>query len=132
MSFIPWPDLTVMASQIFLTFDHLDNFEDKLSNILQNGFHGGTVLKSPYANAGDTGLIPRLGRSPGGGNGNSLQYSCWDIPWTEEPGGQQSMGSQTFGHDLGAKQQVSIQWPLLVVFAYSKGTTEDEMAGWHH
>ena len=42
------------------------------------------------------------------------------------------MGSQTFGHDLGAKQQVSIQWPLLVVFAYSKGTTEDEMAGWHH
>ena len=34
MSFILWPDLIVMASQIFLAFDHLDNFEDKLSNIL--------------------------------------------------------------------------------------------------
>ena len=28
------------------------------------------------------------------GNGNSLQYSCLDNPWTEEPGGLQSMGSQ--------------------------------------
>ena len=46
------------------------------------------------AKAGDAGLIPGLGRSPGGGNGNPLQYSCLDIPWTEEPGGLQSMGSQ--------------------------------------
>ena len=40
------------------------------------------VKKSP-ANAGDTrdtGLIPRLGRSPGGGNGNLLQYSCLKNP----------------------------------------------------
>ena len=29
---------------------------------------------------GDNGLIPRSGRSPGGGNGNSLQYSCWENP----------------------------------------------------
>ena len=29
---------------------------------------------------GDTGLIPGLGRSPGGGNGNPLQYSCWEYP----------------------------------------------------
>ena len=36
--------------------------------------------------AGDMGLIPGAGRSPGGGNGNLLQYSCWKIPWTEEPG----------------------------------------------
>jgi len=32
-------------------------------------------------------LIPEFGRSPGGGNGNALQYSTWKIPWTEEPGG---------------------------------------------
>ena len=31
--------------------------------------------------------------SPGGGNGNPLQYSSWEIPWTEEPGGLQSVGS---------------------------------------
>ena len=29
---------------------------------------------------GDTGLIPGLGRSPGGGDGNPLQYSCWENP----------------------------------------------------
>ena len=53
------------------------------------GFQGNTVVKNPPANAGDTGdvgLIPVSGRSPGGGNGNPLQYSCWEIQWTEEPG----------------------------------------------
>ena len=30
---------------------------------------------------------------------------AWDIPWTEEPGGLQSMGSQRVGHDLAIKQQ---------------------------
>jgi len=37
--------------------------------------------------------------SSGEGNGNPLQYSCLEIPWTEEPGGLQSMGSQRVGHD---------------------------------
>ena len=48
-------------------------------NIVYHGFAGGSVVKNTPANAGDTGdmnLIPRLGRSPGGGNGNPLQYSC--------------------------------------------------------
>ena len=36
------------------------------------GFPGGSVVKNPPANAGDTGSIPGLGRSPGEGNGNSL------------------------------------------------------------
>ena len=53
-----------------------------------------TRLKNLPANAGDMSLIPGLGRSPGRGNGNPLQYSRWEIPWTEEPGGLQSMGSQ--------------------------------------
>ena len=34
------------------------------------------MVKNPPANAGDTGVIPGLGRAPGGGNGNPLQYSC--------------------------------------------------------
>ena len=34
------------------------------------------VVKNPPANAGDVGLIPELGRSPGLGNGNQLQHSC--------------------------------------------------------
>ena len=41
------------------------------------------VVKNPPANSGDirgTGLIPGLGKSPGGGNGNSLQYLAWRFP----------------------------------------------------
>ena len=41
-----------------------------------HGFPGGSVVKNLPANAGDTGLIPGLARSPGGGNGNAFQYSC--------------------------------------------------------
>ena len=48
------------------------------------GFPGSTSGKEPmFANAGDlsdTGLIPGLGRSPGGGSGNLLQYSCLENP----------------------------------------------------
>ena len=39
-------------------------------------FPGGSVVKNLPVNAGDVGLIPGLGRSPGEGNGNPLQYSC--------------------------------------------------------
>ena len=41
------------------------------------------VRVSAY-NAGDLGLIPRLGRSPGEGNGNPLQYSCFENPMDRE------------------------------------------------
>ena len=47
------------------------------------GFPGGVVVKNLPANAGDTedaGSIPGLGRSPGAGNGNPLQYSCLGNP----------------------------------------------------
>ena len=40
------------------------------------GFPGGSVVKNPPANAGDVGLMPGLGRSPGEGNGNPFHYSC--------------------------------------------------------
>ena len=40
------------------------------------GFPGGAVIKNPPANTGDVGSIPGSGRSPGGGRGNLLQYSC--------------------------------------------------------
>ena len=44
------------------------------------GFHGGSVVKNPPANAGDKGSIPGLGGSPGERNGNPLQYSCLGSP----------------------------------------------------
>ena len=95
------------------------------------------MVKNAPADGGDlrdSGSIPGLGRSPGGGHSNPLQYSClenpmdrkawwstvhgvvkswtsekamaphsstlaWKIPWTEGPGGLQSMGSLRVGHD---------------------------------
>ena len=48
------------------------------------GFPGGTVVKNPPANAGDSGSIPGSGRSPGGGNGNPFQYSCLENPMNGE------------------------------------------------
>ena len=55
------------------------------------GFTGGSVLKNLPASAGDMGSVPGLGRSPGEGNDNPLQYSCILVlgktPKTEEPGG---------------------------------------------
>ena len=43
-------------------------------------FPGGSDGKESTCNAGGLGLIPGLGRSPGGGNGNPLQYSCLETP----------------------------------------------------
>ena len=44
------------------------------------GFLGGSDGKESACNAGDPGLVPRSGRSPGVGNGNPLQYSCLENP----------------------------------------------------
>ena len=57
---------------------------------------GGSVVKNPPANAEDSGSIPGLGRSPEEGIEMATQSDilAWEIPWTEEPGGLQSMGSQ--------------------------------------
>ena len=51
--------------------------------------------KESAYNTGDSGSIPRSGRSPGGGNGNHSSILAWEIPWREEPGGIQSTGSQS-------------------------------------
>ena len=66
------------------------------------GFTGGSVVKNLPANAGDAGdvgLIPGLGRSPGEEVATHSSAPVWRIPWTEEPGRLQSMGSQRAGHD---------------------------------
>ena len=50
------------------------------NDIYAVGFPGGSEDKVSACNAGDLGSIPGLGRSPGGGNGNPLQYSCLKNP----------------------------------------------------
>jgi len=67
-------------------------------------FPDGSEVKN-LSMQGDVGSIPGLGRSPGEGNGNLLQHSCWQIPWTEDPGSLQSMGLQRVKHNLATRQQ---------------------------
>ena len=62
-------------------------------------FPGGSVGKQFTCNAGDPRSIPGSGRSPGGGNGNPLQYSSLENPMDRRTCGLQSMGSQRVRHD---------------------------------
>ena len=68
------------------------------SLLFDKGFAGGSAVENPPANAGDVDSIPGLGRSPGEGNATHWSILAWEIPWTEEPGGLQFMGSQRVGH----------------------------------
>ena len=52
------------------------------------------MVKNLPANAGDVGLIPGSGGSPGEGNGTHSSILAWEISWTEEPGRLWSTGSQ--------------------------------------
>ena len=67
-------------------FFHLTLFFKKLINcwlcwvFIVVGFPGGSEVRASAWNAGDLGLIPGSGRSPGEGNGNPLQYSCLENP----------------------------------------------------
>ena len=57
------------------------------------------MAKNLPASEGDTSSIPGSERSPGGGNGNPLQYSHMENPLDKEPGELQSVGLQKTGHD---------------------------------
>ena len=59
------------------------------------GFHGGSDSKESTCNAGDLGWEDPLEK----GMATHASILAWTIPWTEEPGGLQTMGSQRVGHD---------------------------------
>ena len=66
------------------------------------GFSGGSVAKNLPVSTGDTGdagLIPGLGRSPGGGNDNPPQYSCLENSMERGAWRATVMGLQRVGHD---------------------------------
>ena len=67
-------------------------------------FPGGSEVKNPPANAGDTSSIPGLGRSPEVGNGNPLQYSyLGNIMDRKSLASYSSWGCKTVGQDLAPK-----------------------------
>ena len=84
-------------------------------------FPGGSDGKESVCNAGDLGSIPGLGRSPGGGHGNPLQYSCLENSHGQrgQAGYHQSIGSQRVEHNWATKHSTyahSIKLPPFVLF----------------
>ena len=75
-----WLDLLAVQGTLKRLLQH----PSLKASILQlsgfSGFPGGSDGKAPVYNAGDLGSIPGLGRVPGEGNGNPLQYSCLENP----------------------------------------------------
>ena len=67
------------------------------------GLPHSSVSEESVCSVGDLGLIPVSRRSPGEGNGNHCNILAWRTPWTEEPGGLQSMGLQRVRHNLATK-----------------------------
>ena len=68
------------------------------------GFPGGSESKKFACNEGDLGLISRLGRSPGGGHANPLQYSCLENHHEQRSLAGYSPWGQRVGHDWVTKQ----------------------------
>ena len=79
-----------------LEFSYSEYFKaiDSMAFIYKKGFLGGSVVKNLPANAGDMGSIPGLGRTPGEGSSNPLQYSCLGNSRDRGAWLLQSMGSQ--------------------------------------
>ena len=77
------------------------------------GFPGGSDGKGSICNVGDPGLIPGLGRSPGGEHSNPLEYSC-----LENPHGQRSLaGYSPWGHKE-SEQLSTAQHMILLPFSF--------------
>ena len=77
---------------------------DEISSSVQTedrkGFLGGIVVKNPPANAGDVRVGAWCWEDPlGVGTAPNSKILAWRTPWTEEPGGLQSMGWQKVRHD---------------------------------
>ena len=71
----------------------------------EDGFPGDSVVKNSPANAGDVGSISGLGRSPGEGNGNPLQYSHLGNPMDRGAWWATVYGITRVRHSLATKQQ---------------------------
>ena len=76
------------------------------------------VTKNPPVSAGDSGLIPGSERYPGGGKATCSSILAWRIPWTEELGGLQSMGSQRVRHDSNGAHARFILVSIPVFFPF--------------
>ena len=72
------------------------------------------MVKNPPANSGDLNLFPGSGRSVEKGMATHSGMLAWRIPWTEEPSGLQSIGSQKVGHNSERLSTMCIRGHLIL------------------
>ena len=108
---------------IFLTvfWTHLLPFP--LNN--RRGFPGSSPGKESACNTGDPSLIPGLGRSPGGGHGNPLQYPCLENPMDR---GDWQATIHRVGHDWSDLARMNIDINILLSFAIWTARPSDDGA----
>ena len=99
----------------FTAFPHLLDWPLKFQLCCPLAFPHGSDGNESACKAGDLGLIPGWRRSPGEGNGYPLQYFCLEIPWTEEPGRLQSMGSRRVRQDWATNTLNASGGPALLI-----------------
>ena len=108
--YLPWSERTRCHDLVFWMLSFKPTFSLSSFTFINRyyNFPGGASGKEPVCQCRrhkDVGLIPRLGRSPGGGHSNPFQYSCLENPmhsgaWRDTADGRlQSMGSLRVGHD---------------------------------
>ena len=83
-----------VAASLFLHFFFSFFFFFSIGSIIALGFPGASVVKNPPANGGDSGLIPGSGKSLEVEMTTHSSILAWEIPWTEDPDGLQSMESR--------------------------------------
>ena len=121
-------DLSV--NSLFLTFSFLDKevrvvFEWVSMSRNWQGLSGGSVIKYPPANSGDTGLIPGSGRLHGEGNGNMLQYSCLENPmdrgawWATVHGVAKSQTQLRLNNNI---KKLKIKRRKMLIFKFTRET----------
>ena len=86
------PNIIATYKSITLKQENSFKVKNSIRTVIVCILPDGSVVKNLPANARDRVSIPKLGRSPGEGNGSSLRILAWRIPWTEEPGRLHSMG----------------------------------------
>ena len=102
----PPPSLCLGHWHVLRTDFSPSHLSDTLS-IRDNRFPGGSDGKASVYNGGDLGSSPGLGRSLEKEMAIHSSTIAWKIPWTEEPGRLQSMGSQRVGHDWAISLSLS-------------------------
>ena len=92
----------------FLIWNNKKTIKKEVKMML--GFPGGSAVKNLPASTGDVGLILGLGRFFGGEMATHSSILAWEIVWTKEPGGQQSIRSWRVRHNLATKQEQQQKW----------------------